>query len=565
MAGPEPAYRLWLWDGFCLQSADGRKIPISSRKAMALLAMLATAPRGERSREWLQDQLWGSRGRHQAQQSLRRELATLRKQLGADSAIIGSSNSRIWIDPAQIELMRAPDARPASFLREAGMPLEPGLRLWLLSQREAPSIANIRAGAAIAMAAPEAPAPPSTAATADLFNRPAVAVPPMRNDTGDPALAYVAHGLADSLVDRLTRLRWLPVIALPPTPQLDPDTIGSVFLGGQIGARYIVRGRLFSGGDQLRAHVSLVDADDGLILWSERFDLEADRAGHLLDLAANQIGAQLAGRIEGAEQERVVGHPIADLTIGDLLWRARWHMKQLTPADAQLARKLLADAAARFPTNPVVLVDYGFALAWDIWARRGSADEISEFRAIAQRAQALDTLDGRACLLQGMAEMWLGHLDTAETHIEQALRLNPSLANGHAQLGSCHLLAGRADLAMAPLRIALRLGPFDTEAFHPLGEMALANLMLGDHSEAAAMANAALARRPGYARAHVFKINALVAGDDMIGARRALAELRRYKPGYDMQELDWPPFADRAWPDRLRHGLAKAAALTAVA
>ena len=68
--------RLRLIGGFRLDDQHGQPIEIASKKGRILLAMLAVADGGERSRSWLQEKLW-SRG--SAQDSLRRELASLRR------------------------------------------------------------------------------------------------------------------------------------------------------------------------------------------------------------------------------------------------------------------------------------------------------------------------------------------------------------------------------------------------------------------------------------------------------------------------------------------------------
>jgi len=78
--GAESAYfELSLLGPFRLQGRDGERIKIGSKKGQTLLAMLATSGGGERSRGWLQEKLWGSRGPDQGRASLRRELSNLKK------------------------------------------------------------------------------------------------------------------------------------------------------------------------------------------------------------------------------------------------------------------------------------------------------------------------------------------------------------------------------------------------------------------------------------------------------------------------------------------------------
>src|SRR3546814_8183083 len=67
-------YRMTLLGAFRLSAPDGQRLEITSKKAIALLALLSTAETGERWRSWLQERLWGSLEREQAQAGLRREL-----------------------------------------------------------------------------------------------------------------------------------------------------------------------------------------------------------------------------------------------------------------------------------------------------------------------------------------------------------------------------------------------------------------------------------------------------------------------------------------------------------
>ena len=62
MAGAR-VFTLNLLESFRLTSPDGARIDVVSKKGMALLAMLAMAAEGERTRAWLQDRLWGTRER----------------------------------------------------------------------------------------------------------------------------------------------------------------------------------------------------------------------------------------------------------------------------------------------------------------------------------------------------------------------------------------------------------------------------------------------------------------------------------------------------------------------
>src|SRR4030095_6850128 len=74
--------------------------------------------------------------------------------------------------------------------------------------------------------------------------RPALAVLPLANLTGDPANDYLADGLREDLIDSLSRLRWLPVIARSSSFSFGAGDIDHSSVSRRLGARYLLEGRL---------------------------------------------------------------------------------------------------------------------------------------------------------------------------------------------------------------------------------------------------------------------------------------------------------------------------------
>ncbi len=550
--------RLCLWGTFRLFAADGARIEIPSRKGMALLAMLATAPDGERTRGWLQDRLWGSREKLQAQQSLRRELATLRAQLPTPiAALISTNRERVRLDCGAIFLDTADRDAGAPFLEGFDIPGENGFEEWLREQRQ------------VAVARPALPpaglSPVLPRSIVDLRDpapgfggRPAIAVLPLVNTTTSPDADIWAEGLSEDLIERISRLRWLPVIASNSVAELRGRDLDPRAVGELVGAAYVLRGRLVTRRGAAAIMMNLFDAINGQLLWSERITPERGLGHDAVDEVIDGLVAALEARIDTEQQVRAVTRAIDALNVNELLWRARWHSHKLTRKDAEVARQLIAQALEQNPHSPDVLIHAAQIKAWDVWSGRRADGEIEELRAMALRATLADRFDGRAYMLVGVAETWLRHHDLAHEFLTEALRLNPSLAKAYSQLGSNYSLSGNPAAALEPLRTALRLSPLDNEVFHMLGELALAYLMSGELDEALRHADLSIARRPAYFYAHVLKVNALVASGRMPAARRAMRELRRAKPSFEPTDIDWVPFRDRSWNDRLRQAVIEA-------
>jgi TolB-like protein len=571
MASPQWTFSLNLMGQFRLATLDGVRIEIASTKGMALLAMLAVAKDGERSRSWLQDRLWGSRQRPQAQSSLRRELSSLRKCLNQPSApILTGDHHRVCLDIERIKVdvrsFGSGDSFPApgllvsgEFLEGIDIPGEEGFEEWLREQRQAfrPNSATSIGTAAIQQTAlPQTDLFAGQSLAAPRFgDRPALAVLPFANLTDEPANDFLCEGLSEDLIDRLSRLRWLPVIArnssfAHPSGSADPRSIG-----GKLGARYVLEGRLRRVVGGYTIALSLSDATSNTTFWSEKLPIPRERSQDALDpVVANLVGV-LDVQIDQAEQLRARGNRQNKLAFNDLIWRGRWHLNRLSRQDSEIARDLFRQALELDPGSPEALVQATFQLAWSLWARRAVGDEVGELRRMAHRAMAADPDDGRAFMLAGTAEMWLRRPDHARALLERAIALNPSLCHAHAQLG-CHFnLVGQPAGAIAPLRMAQRLSPNDNYVFFIIGELAMAYWMLGRWEESIAEANQSLVRRPAYWYVAVIKLNALLGAGDVAGARRALEDLRAAKPDFRPDFIEWTPFMDRSWTRRLREGV----------
>ncbi len=84
---------------FRLKSPEGKIVKIPSRKAMAILAIVALSPDQVRTRVWVQDKLWSRSGPKQGAASLRQELSILRRiQNEENISVIKTDREFIYID-----------------------------------------------------------------------------------------------------------------------------------------------------------------------------------------------------------------------------------------------------------------------------------------------------------------------------------------------------------------------------------------------------------------------------------------------------------------------------------
>ena len=122
--------------------------------------------------------------------------------------------------------------------------------------------------------------PPRTSASIPSPERPALALPsipsiavlPFTNLSGDPQQEYFSDGISEQLINELSRLPGLFVIARNSTFAYKGKAIKEHEVGRDLGVRYVLEGSVHKAADQLRIGVELVDTTSGTEMWTARYD-----------------------------------------------------------------------------------------------------------------------------------------------------------------------------------------------------------------------------------------------------------------------------------------------------
>ena len=182
-----------------------------------------------------------------------------------------------------------------------------------------------------------------------LTHRPAVAVLPFENALGTQEHEYFSDGLADDIINGLSRVRWLPVIARNSTFAFKGAPIDVREVGRQLGARYVISGSVHVSDRRLQVQVWLNEADERRLVWSERYDREPRDLFAVRDEIALGIVGAIEPEFSRAEQFRSRTRPLESLDGWELVRRGLWHMNRLTREDAATARELFERALVRDP------------------------------------------------------------------------------------------------------------------------------------------------------------------------------------------------------------------------
>jgi TolB-like protein/Tfp pilus assembly protein PilF len=252
-----------------------------------------------------------------------------------------------------------------------------------------------------------------------------VAVVPFANLTGDASKEYFSDGLAEELINELTRVPGLKVPARTSSFAYKGRNMDIRQIARELRVATILEGSVRSAGEHIRVTAQLANAETGYHVWSKTYDrsfgdvfkLEDDISAEIVEALKSSMNAQLPAV---AAQAPPTGDPEA--------YRLFLQAKASTIGEVRI--RLLDQAVTRDPR---------FARAW---ATRAS--------------ELVTTVAFGAVLPNALAE--------AENNARQALTLDPNLADAHVALGNLHAWRGEWIAAESSFRRALDLAPNDVSA-----------------------------------------------------------------------------------------------------
>jgi serine/threonine-protein kinase len=183
-----------------------------------------------------------------------------------------------------------------------------------------------------------------------------LAVLPLANPAGDEDLEYLCEGVAESLIQQVSKLRSFQVLPLRVVldykgPSDDPQTVGR-----QLRVETVLTGTLERQLERLRISVRLIDVASGRPLWSSTYDRNADTLLELQDeIATAMMNDGLRVRLTSDERDLLVRHPTTNAEAYDLYLQARYNQRLANEEDYLFSRSLLETA---------VKLDQNFALAY---------------------------------------------------------------------------------------------------------------------------------------------------------------------------------------------------------
>ena len=306
--------------------------------------------------------------------------------------------------------------------------------------------------------------PPSTAAAVSL------AVMPFTITAQSPDADYLSDGLAEGLIDGLSRLPRLKVLSRDTTFTFKGRGIDPRAIGRDLNVQNVVLGSLVESGSAINLDIEIVDGGDGHRVWSGRYTETLAALSGLRDRIVRDVSSGLGVDVAAAPVARRHSN---DSEAYQLYLRGRYVWNKRTEDGFTRGLEYFRQALAKDPRYALAYT--GIADCYNllgIWGAMAPHDAMPKVKEAALAAIAIDNTLAEAHTSLAFVH-WVYDWDWAGAgrEFETALRLDPSYATAHDWYAYYLASMGRFDEALAHLKEAQAIEPVSLSISTDFGEI----------------------------------------------------------------------------------------------
>ena len=350
-----------------------------------------------------------------------------------------------------------------------------------------------------------------------------IAVLPLLNESGDPKDEYFSDGLSEELIAALAQIRELKVIGRSSSFRFkdrkeEPKTIGE-----KLDVSTLLEGTVRKQGNKVRIVAELVNAADGIELWTRTFDRELkDIFGVQSEIAA-AVAESLKVTLLGADAQSAAKPATENTEAHNAYLQGHFHFQRRNLEDYRKAVGYFDQAIQLDPDYALAYAERSEALTL-IGDLSGQAKtEWPKARSDAEKAVAIAPGLAEAHAALGWVRFFVDwKFAEGLSELKRAKELSPGNPTANDLLARVIVYLGRVDEAQRQARQAVELDPLSVTA---QGNLARVLFVAGKLDEADAVARKAAELQPAAAGNHRYQVHVAVErGDGETALREAELE-----------------------------------------
>jgi serine/threonine-protein kinase len=288
-----------------------------------------------------------------------------------------------------------------------------------------------------------------------------IAVIPFVNQSKDTNVEWISDGLTESIINNLTQLPNLKVIARSTVFRYKGKETDPFVVGKELGVRAVLTGRIMQIDDTMLISTELTDVRENKQLWGQKYQRKLSDMLSVKGEIAREITNNLRPTLSGVDlsmaNKQYTGSPEAY----QLYLKGRYYWSKRTPPDFQKAIKFFEQAIEQDPNYAMAYS--GLADTYSLlcaYTAEQSHVVMPKARAAALKALELDDRLAEAHASLGQVAAYYDYdFPMAEREYRRALELNPNYATAHQWLAEHLSVMKRFDEALGEIRRALELDP----------------------------------------------------------------------------------------------------------
>jgi DNA-binding SARP family transcriptional activator/TolB-like protein len=287
-----------------------------------------------------------------------------------------------------------------------------------------------------------------------------VAVMPLAVAADSPELDYLAEGITESVINSLSRLRQVRVMARSTVYRYQAKGLDPMTAAAEMKVHSVLTGIISKHGDNLFVAAELVAVPEGTRIWGNHYELTDKDLSSVQNRIASEIATSLRLRLSSDDRERLSRTPSTDPEAYRLYLQARYFWNQRSKEGYLKSIELFQAAIARDPGYASAYA--GLADAFSFLGRDEAPtnEYMPKARAAAERALAMDDQLAEAhASLAMMSNVYDWNFPAADREFRRALELDPGYATGRLFYGVYLTAQGDFKNAQSQLDQAAQIDP----------------------------------------------------------------------------------------------------------